>query len=123
VRSRPRAQAELGAQLHRLGPAGEERVGREVDVDVGERLAAQLAADVLVGVEHHRHVALLPQLVRRGQTGDAGADDRYSHALTRSASACSTAASSFSTRVRANAMPFASARAAASMSRSYATSR
>jgi hypothetical protein len=112
---------ELTAQVEAPGHAREEGVGALVDGASRKRRRVELAAGAVARlVDDDLDAVLGREVVRRGEAGDAAADDRDAlHvARTRSASAANTVGSSLSMRVRANAMPRRCASAAASMSRS-----
>ncbi len=71
------AEAELVAAARRPRHPGQERVGALVDGgQAGERRRRDLAAEALGGLEHGDLGRRLPgELERRGQPGDAAADD------------------------------------------------
>ncbi len=75
------AEPELVAELGRLGPAGEERVGGEVDGPSREFGGPELAAGPRRGLEHddrgRRRAGRAPdELPCRGEPRDAAPDDR-----------------------------------------------
>ena len=131
-------EADLRRQLRRVRDPGEEGVGTAVDhVQPGEGRPADPAAGPLGRLEH-RDVERCGagELPRRGEPGDPAADhgdpavlhrlaviDWPATSITRSASAAITSGSALMLAVRSKARPARSARCAASMSRSYSTSR
>ena len=132
-------EADLRRQLRRVRDPGEERVGTAVDhVESGEGRPADPAAEPLGRLEH-RDVERFGagELPCRGEPGDPAADHgdpavlhrlavivwRLATSITRSASAAITSGSALTLAVRSKASPARSARCAASMSRSYSTSR
>ncbi len=126
--------AELFAQLGRLGSPREERIAGEIDGPAGELVRAELPPDSWRRVdEHDRRRAvrsrLSHQLPRGREAGDTRADDdegraggrahrRSAAARTTPARAARNRGSSLSDSVRANAMPASLATPAASTSRS-----
>ncbi len=72
-------QAQLGEQRGHLGPAGEERLGADVEGHPGEVDGVQHAADAVALLEHvdaGGRAEQRAQPVCRGEPGDPGADDR-----------------------------------------------
>ncbi len=129
------AEADLVGECGTPRDPGEECIGSLVDGPVaGELGGEELAAEPVVGLEHGDRQGRLGGDERESgrQPGDATADDgdarrplarAHRPAITRRARASMTSASSFTHAVRANEMPWRAARCAASMSRSYNTSR
>ena len=72
----PGVEAELGDQAGRLRSPGQHRLGSDVDGVAGHLRAAQLSADDAGGLEdYHPNVAVLHQLPRCREPGDATTDD------------------------------------------------
>ncbi len=69
-------EAQLAAQLDRVGHPGQEGVGRLVDQAVAEGGGPELAAHPVAGLDHHHRRAPAHALPGGGQPADAPADDR-----------------------------------------------
>ncbi|MDH6548058.1 hypothetical protein M2162_002155 [Streptomyces sp. SAI-041] len=69
------AEAHLAREVHRLRPAGQHRLGAEVDARARDLAGQQLAADTLRRLQYGDARTALRQPVGRGQSRDARSDD------------------------------------------------